>query len=181
MLGKGVTLEWVTWIREERTIQLCGGNDLGRAKWESKGGQRLREFIMARMMKMKQKELGLLNVGPTVGKRRTSLNSVSLCPAHGSPLPSPSPTPWGSKNLSPQSGPLLSLLGHLSLGSCPSHLSELGCFHSKSLTGKALPLPSPCPGIFLRKIQIAFLEIVLLCKKKKENLGNLVSRILSYS
>ena len=91
MLGKGVTLEWVTWIREERTIQLCGGNDLGRAKWESKGGQRLREFIMARMMKMKQKELGLLNVGPTVGKRRTSLNSVSLCPAQGSPLPSPSP------------------------------------------------------------------------------------------
>lgn len=118
--------------------------------------------------------------GPNGGETQDQPEfTLFLCPAHGSPLPSPSPTPWGSKNLSPQSGPLLSLLGHLSLGSCPSHLSELGCFYSKSLTGKALPLPSPCPGIFLRKIQIAFLEIVLLCKKKKkENLGNLVFRIL---
>lgn len=94
MLGKGVTLEWVTWIREERTIQLCGRNDLGRAKWESKGGQWLREFITAKMMKMKQKELGLLNVGPTVGKHRTSLNSLSfyaLLMAHPSPPHHPPP------------------------------------------------------------------------------------------
>ena len=141
---------------------------LGRAKWECKGGQWLGEFIMARMMKIKRKELGLLNVGPTAGKCRTSLNSLSFFALLSLPFPSPSPPYWGSKNSSPQNCLLLSLPGHLSLSSCPSHLSELGRFHSKSLTGKALPLPSPCPGIFLRKILIAFLEIVLLCKKTKK-------------
>ena len=124
---------------------------------------------MARTTKIKRKVLLAAQHGPKSRKMQGKPGFAVFL--HSALLSRLTPAPPrhfpGLQEPGTPSCPLLSRKVHLSCGSCLTHLSELRCFHSKSETGKALPLPSHCPGIFLRKVQIAFLEI-LFCSAKNE-------------
>lgn len=111
---------------------------------------------------------------------RTSLNSLSFFALLSSPFLPITPL-LGFQELEPQNCLRLSLPGHWAPSSCPSQLLRTQALPLQVSNWKGTPTALSLPWHFLRKILIAFLEIVLLFKKKKKTLGNLVSRILSCS
>lgn len=124
----------------------------------------LREFIMAK--DDEDKTEGILKYLTWAQRRgkQTSLNSLSLpCSAHPSPPHHPTGVPRTRAPELPPPQPA----GTPEPQQLPESSLRTRRFHSKSLTGKALPLPSP-PALYFSVHLIAFLEIVLLFKKKKK-------------